>query len=49
MLKFLMLLGYTEYQAQCVAPWLWGFVLAGVVAGIAGLAVAVMEDDQDPA
>ena len=35
MKTMLMLFGYTEYQASCIAPIMWFFVLGTVVYGIA--------------
>lgn len=45
----LMQVGWTAYQAECLAPWLWFFFLAGASVGFAGLIGAVMEvpDEED--
>lgn len=39
-----MQVGWTAYQAECLAPWLWFFFLAGAAVGFAGLAGAILEE-----
>lgn len=41
----LMQLGWTAYQAECLAPWLWFFFAAGVLAGFVGLAGAIQDKE----
>lgn len=35
MKSFLMALGYTSYQAGCVAPMMWAFILGVIAMGYA--------------
>ena len=35
MKNLLMLFGYTAYQAECIAPMVWLFVIGAVVIGMA--------------
>lgn len=35
MKTFLMLFGYTAYQASCIAPLMWCFVGGAIITGVA--------------
>lgn len=46
MTRLLTFFGYTEYQAQCVAPVLWFVLIACIVMGAAIIVLAIACDEE---